>query len=246
MYNFFVEKDKSPDGLYVIEGADYNHIKNVLRMKVGERIIISYNGKSDLCEIFDILPEYVQAKVLEENYNDTSLPIKIVLMQGLPKGDKIELIIQKAVELGVDEIIPVETERSVVKIDGKKRDGKIARWQAISESASKQSKRNFIPEISTILTFNEAIEKAKDFDLFIVPYECKDGMKATTEALSLIKKGMTVGVFIGPEGGISDGEIKKAEAIGAKIISLGKRVLRSETAAVITVGTVALYAEIKL
>ncbi len=246
MYNFFVEKDKTPDGLYVIGGADYNHIKNVLRMKVGERIIISYNGKSDLCEIFGILPEYVQAKVLEENYNDTSLPIKIVLMQGLPKGDKTELIIQKAVELGVDEIIPVETERSVVKIDNKKKDGKIARWQAISESASKQSKRNFIPEISPILTFNEAMERAKDFDLFIVPYECKEEMKATAETLSLIKKGMTIGIFIGPEGGISDGEIKKAETIGAKTISLGKRVLRSETAAVITVGMVALYAEIKL
>ncbi len=245
MFNFFVDKEKENDR-YQINGCDYNHIKNVLRMKEGEKLIVSNNGKSDLCEIESFNDSEVFVKVIEENYNDTSLPVKIVLMQGLPKSDKMELIIQKTVELGVDKIIPVETSRSIVKIENKKKDGKTARWQAIAESAGKQSKRNYIPEISPILTFREAIERAKEFDLFIVPYECKDGMTATKETLSLIKKDMTIGIFIGPEGGISEEEINRAESVGAKVISLGKRILRTETAAITAVGMIMLYAEMKI
>ena len=126
------------------------------------------------------------------------------------------------------------------------KDGKIARWQAIAESAGKQSKRNYISTVCPVLTFKQAIEKAKEYDLFIVPYECKEGMKATEETLSSIKKDMTVGIFIGPEGGISDEEISIAEQNGARIISLGKRILRTETAAITAVGMVMLYSEIKL
>ncbi len=245
MFNFFVDKEKEKDR-YQIIGSDYNHIKNVLRMKEGEKLIVSNNGKSDLCEIEGFIDSEVLVKVIEENYNDTSLPVKIVLMQGLPKSDKMELIIQKTVELGVDKIIPVETSRSIVKIENKKKDGKTARWQAIAESAGKQSKRNYIPEISPILTFKEAIERAKEFDLFIVPYECKSGMTATKETLSKIKKDMTVGIFIGPEGGISEEEISKAESVGAKVISLGKRILRTETAAITAVAMIMLYAEMNI
>ena len=128
------------------------------------------------------------AKIIEENYQDTELPIKICLFQGLPKSDKMELIIQKCVELGVYKIIPVEMSRSVVKIDDKKKKPKVSRWQAISESAAKQSKRTIIPEINDILTYKQALQMAKDLDLIFVPYESKNGMVYTTNAIKEIKK----------------------------------------------------------
>ena len=158
----------------------------------------------------------------------------------------MELIIQKAVELGVYEIIPVETKRSIVKLDGKKADGKISRWQSISESAAKQSKRNVIPTVSQVLTFNQALEKAKQLDLVILPYENKEGMSATLNALKQLKSGMTVGIFIGPEGGFEQSEVDACEQIDAKIISLGKRILRTETAAITTLSMLMLYCEICL
>jgi 16S rRNA (uracil1498-N3)-methyltransferase len=136
--------------------------------------------------------------------------------------------------------------RCVVKIDDKKKKSKVARWQAISESAAKQSKRTIIPEISEVLSFKQAMEKAKEMDVFIVPYENKDGMKATKNALSEIKKGMSVGILIGPEGGFDEKEVNEAFEIGGKVISLGKRILRTETAAITSVSMCMLYAEMNL
>ena len=231
MYNFFVNKNQKLNDKYVITGTDFNHIKNVLRMTVGDTFLVSENGISNLCEIECFDNESVVAKIIEENYNDTNLPIKIYLFQGLPKGDKMELIIQKTVELGVEGIIPVEMNRCVVKLDDKKKKSKVSRWQTISESAAKQSKRNTIPEIFDVLTYKQAMEKAKEMDLFLVPYESKNGMEDTKTALSQIKSGMSVGILVGPEGGFDDKEVEKLITFNnLKPISLGKRILRTETA----------------
>ena len=245
MYNFFTENQKF-NGKFNITGGDYNHIKNVLRMKIGEQFLVSQGGTSHLCELERFESDSVVAKILEENYQDTSLPIEIHLFQGLPKADKLELIIQKTVELGVNKIIPVEMKRSIVKLDDKKKDGKTARWQAIAESASKQSKRTSIPTVETAITYSKALELAKDLDILIVPYESKNGMQDTTSALKEIQAGMKIGVLIGPEGGFDDKEIEKAKELGAKIISLGKRILRTETASITAVAMLMLYAETSL
>ena len=245
MYNFFVESDKINNYFY-ITGQDYNHVKNVLRMKVGEEFLVSYNGVSNLCRLTEFLENSVVAEVIKENYQDTSLPITLYLFQGLPKSDKMELIIQKAVELGVSEIIPVETTNCIVKLENKDKIKKVSRWQAISESAAKQSKRTLIPQISNVLSFDEALKLADNLDLFLVPYECKNGMEETKNALNAIKKGMKIGVFIGPEGGFTEKEIAKATERNAQVISLGKRILRTETAAITTLSLLMLHAEMNL
>lgn len=246
MFNFFVKENMREGDCYLITGNDYNHIKNVLRMNIGDKFLVSDNGQSHLCEIENILNDTVIAKIINENYNDTSLGINIFLFQGLPKADKMELIIQKCVELGVTGIIPVEMENCVVKLEEKKKASKVARWQAISESAAKQSKRNIIPKIYDVLSYKNALKMAKDLDLLIVPYENEKGMTATKETLLKLKKGMNVGIIIGAEGGFSQKEITNAKEIGADIISLGKRILRTETAAITATAMCMLYCETEI
>ncbi len=246
MFNFFIDNGAETDGVFIISGADYNHIKNVLRMRVGDSLLVSCDGASHLCAIERFEADAVAVKIIEKNFQNTSLPISVTLFQGLPKGDKLELIIQKAVELGADRIVPVEMSRSVVKIEPKKREAKRARWQAVAESASKQSKRVNVPEVLAPIPFKLALEMAKELDLMLVPYESKEGMQATANALAEITAGMKVGVFIGPEGGFDDGEIALAENAGGKTVSLGKRILRTETAAITALSMLMLYAEIKL
>lgn len=246
MFNFFIKDNQRQNDCYFISGTDYNHIKNVLRMVAGDIFLVSENGISNLCKIESFEKDFVVAKIIEENYNDTNLPIKIHLFQGLPKGDKMELIIQKTVELGVESIIPVEMSRCVVKIDEKKKKSKQQRWRAISESAAKQSKRNTIPEIENIVTYKQAMVRAKEMDLLLVPYESKNGMTETKEALSQLKSGMSVGILIGPEGGFDEKEVDQAFENGGKVISLGKRILRTETAAITAVSMCMLHAEMYL
>lgn len=243
MFNFFADENAKQNSQYIINGADYNHIKNVLRMEVGDTCLISCDGKSALCEISAFYEDAVCLNIIEEDYNDTELPIKIYLFQGLPKGDKMEYIIQKCVELGVFAIIPVEMKHCVVKLDDKKAKSKQARWQSISESAAKQSKRNIIPEIMGVSSFDKAIEFAKSLDMIMVPYENKEGMKATVEALENLKNVKSVGIFIGPEGGFDEKEITKTLNANAKVISLGKRILRTETAAITSVSMCMLEIE---
>ncbi len=243
MFNFFCDKEKRLDGHYIIDGPDFNHIKNVLRMDIGDTCLISCDGKSDLCSIDAFLGDAVYLEILEEDYTDTELPAKIYLFQGLPKGDKMEYIIQKCVELGVYGIVPVEMKHCIVRLDNKKAKAKQTRWQSISESAAKQSKRNIIPEVSEVCSFSKALEFAKGLDLILVPYENKEGMNATKEALSQLEKAKSIGIFIGPEGGFEKGEIEKALQNNAKIISLGKRILRTETAAITAVGMCMLQIE---
>ena len=243
MYNFFITQEYFFDSKAIISGNDYNHILNVLRLKVGDQILISVDNKSHLCSIENFENEHVICKIIERDYQDTNLPIDIYLFQGLPKSDKMELIIQKAVELGVHTIVPVQTERSVVKIEPKKVKAKTERWQAIAESAGKQSKRTFIPKVLDVASFKGAMEFAKTLDMFILPYENASGMQATKNVLSELKSGMKVGVMIGAEGGFSQKEIDLASTFGAKPISLGKRILRTETATITTLSMLMLYAE---
>lgn len=243
MFNFFVNESQKQDNCYIITDNDYNHIKNVLRMDIGEKLLVSLNDKSDLCEIDAFENEAVIVKILEENYNNTELKTKIYLFQGLPKNDKMEFIIQKAVELGVYSIIPVEMNRCVVKLDDKKKSSKQTRWQAISESAAKQSKRNTIPEVSQVINYKQAVEFAKKLDLFLVPYENQDGMISTKKALESLYECESVGILIGPEGGFEPKEIELAKENGGKIISLGKRILRTETAAITAVSMCMLNIE---
>lgn len=246
MYNFFVNGESRQGDLYIITGSDHNHIKNVLRMKAGEKFLVSDSGVSHLCELESVDGISSVARIIEENFQNTELPIKIYLFQGLPKSDKLELIIQKTVELGVTGIIPVEMNRSIVKLDEKKKSAKRERWQAIAESAAKQSKRNIIPEIFDVMTYKQAMEKVRELDLLLVPYENENGMKATAGALSKIKVGSSVGILIGPEGGFEDKEVAQAIEEGGISISLGSRILRTETAAIASVGMCMLYAEMNL
>lgn len=245
MYNFFVNESEKQGNCFIITESDFNHISNVLRMKTGDEILVSCNGQASLCKI-EIFSDYVRAEVIEENYHNTNLPIKIHLFQGLPKSDKMELIIQKAVELGVEEITPVEMNRCVVKIEEKKKKSKQERWQLIAESAAKQSKRVVIPKVNNIISYKEFLQRAEELSVLLVPYENKEGMKATKEALKEIKSGDTVGIIIGPEGGFDKKEIDLVTDKNGKTISLGSRILRTETAAIASVTMCMLYAEMEL
>lgn len=245
MFHFFASQPRTSSA-YVLDGENFNHLVNVLRIKVGENILVSFDGKTDLCSVTKIEQSSAIASVIEENYQDTALPISITLMQGLPKSDKMELIIQKAVELGADAVIPVETQNSVVKLIGNKKDNKINRWQAIAKSGAEQSKRNIVPKVGEVITFKQAIESAKDYDLVIMPYECENGVESTKSALSKIKSGMKIAVIIGPEGGFSEKEVLLAKEKGIETVSLGKRILRTETASITTLSMLMLYAEMYL
>ena len=246
MYNFFVDESARSGNRFRISGKDYNHICNVLRMQMGDTFLVSCNSVSCLCRLECIEDDTAVAEIIEEDYHNTELPVQFYLFQGLPKGDKLELIIQKTVELGVAGIIPVEMSRCVMKLDEKKKKSRRERWQSIAESAAKQSKRNVIPEVSDVVTYKQAMAKAAEMDLFLVPYENERGMAATREALSRIKPGMSVGILVGPEGGFEDKEIEQARDVGAAVISLGKRILRAETAAVTAVGLGMLHVEMNL
>lgn len=244
MFNFFAKENADITGRFYINGNDHNHIKNVLRMKPGENFFVSYEGKSHLCFLEDIDENTAVAKIVTENCQSTELPLYIHLFQGLPKSDKLELIIQKCTELGVSEITPAEMIRCVVKLEEKKKKSKTERWQAIAESAAKQSKRNLIPTVNPPLSFSAIMEKTEDFDVFLVPYESENGMISTKLALSKIKKGSKIAILIGPEGGFDEKEIAKCKEKNLSIISLGKRILRTETAAITCTGMCMLHSEL--
>lgn len=230
MYHFFVSEEQINGENAYIEGSDVNHIANVLRMKPGEELLISVKGDWDyLCKIVDIETDRVNLKVLE-SMEQRELPVNITLLQGIPKSDKLEMIIQKAVELGVSEIIPVKTKRVVVKIDEKKVDTKVNRWNAIAESAAKQSKRSIIPKVYEPMSIDNALEIVKDFGVKLIPYENADGIDKTRKILDGMDKTKDIVVFIGPEGGFEEAEVERIKNSGFEVITLGKRILRTETA----------------
>jgi len=232
MYQFFVEPHQICGKEITITGTDVNHIRNVLRMKPGEEIAVSngLDGREYRCGIVTIEEECVRCALRFVKEDGVELSSRVYLFQGLPKADKMELIIQKAVELGVYEIIPVAMKRCVVKLEEKKAASKIARWQGIAEAAAKQSKRRIIPVVGNVMTFKEAIQKASVMDVKLIPYELAEGMERTKELISSLKPGQDIAVFIGPEGGFEETEIADALDAGIEPVTLGKRILRTETA----------------
>lgn len=232
MYQFFVEDEQVQQDRICIVGGDVNHIGHVLRMKTGEKIRISdQSGRSYFCRILEITEEEVWAQIEDTDEMGTEFSHKVYLFQGLPKSDKMELIIQKTVELGVYTVIPVAMKNCVVKLDDKKAKSKVTRWQAIAESAAKQSKRSLIPEVKMPMSYKEAVAYAKKLDVKLVPYENEHGMAGTKAAMEQIKKGESVAVFIGPEGGFAPEEIEMVRD-EMQLISLGRRILRAETAGI--------------
>lgn len=231
MYHFFAEHENIHDTYIDIVGSDVNHIKNVLRLKEGDELLISSGDNVDYsCIISSISDECIKASITGIDETGNELPSKIYLFQGLPKADKMELIIQKAVELGAYAIVPVSMKRSVVKLDAKKAKSKVERWNLIALSAAKQSKRSIQPNVYDVCTFDEAVKMAKELDILLLPYECADGMEKTREIVGKIKPGQSIGIFIGPEGGFDRQELDVAKEAGCEIITLGNRILRTETA----------------
>ncbi|MBQ7839378.1 MAG: 16S rRNA (uracil(1498)-N(3))-methyltransferase [Lachnospiraceae bacterium] len=232
MYQFFVDASQIQGKRIVITGNDYNHIKNVLRMKIGEELAVSNgtDGKEYRCGIEEFGENEVICSLRFIKEDGLELPARVTLFQGLPKADKMELIVQKMVELGVYSIVPVATKRAVVKLDDKKAKAKVARWQTIAEAAAKQSKRRIVPRIGEVCTMKEALAQAASMDVKLIPYELSEGMKKTRELIEGVKPGQEIAVFIGPEGGFEEAEIALAEDAGFQAITLGKRILRTETA----------------
>jgi len=245
MYHFFVEPDQIFEKEAVIVGPDVNHIKNVLRLKIGEELSLS-NGIDEneyRVAIKEFTDDEVRCELRFIKEADVELPSKIYLFQGLPKGDKMELIIQKAVELGVYEVIPVAMSRCVVKLDAKKAEAKVKRWNGIAEAAAKQSKRGVIPQVHGVLSYKEALAYANDIDVKLLPYEMAEGMGKTKELIESIKPGESVAVFIGPEGGFGEDEVKLTVEKGFESITLGKRILRTETAGMTTLSILMYHLE---
>ena len=233
MQRFFVEPYQvlEEEHRITLTGPDLNHMKNVLRMRIGEEVWISDGSEKEYhCTIEEFQEDSAVLHILYAQESQYELPSRIYLFQGLPKGDKMELIIQKAVELGAYAVVPVETRRCVVKLDAKKAQKKVTRWQQISESAAKQSKRMLIPEVKNVMSWKEALAFAKGLDVVLIPYELAQGMKETREILAAIQPGQSVGIFIGPEGGFEEEEVRDAMEAGGKPVTLGKRILRTETA----------------
>ena len=233
MQRFFVEPFQvlEEEHRITLTGPDLNHMKNVLRMRIGEDVWISDGSEKEYhCTIEEFQEDSAVLHILYAQESQYELPSRIYLFQGLPKGDKMELIIQKAVELGVYEIVPVATKRAVVKLDPKKEKTKLARWQQIAEAAAKQSKRSLIPEIMPVISLREAFARSQKMQVRLIPYERAEGMEKTREILKGIRPGDEVAVFIGPEGGFEEAEIEEAMKAQIKPVTLGKRILRTETA----------------
>lgn len=231
MYRFFVEPSQIGEENITIIGADVNHIKNVLRMKCKEQIAISDGQEYEYyCIIEKLEEEQIIARIQEVVKNSQELPVRITLFQGIPKSDKLELIIQKAVELGVSEIVPVAMKRSVAKIDQKKAGKKVERFNAIALSAAKQAKRSIIPTVTMPMSWKEAVTYGKTMDCCLVPYEDARGISHTREVIRQLHGGKSIALYIGPEGGFDDSEIREAKEEGFEVITLGKRILRTETA----------------
>ncbi len=232
MYQFFVDPSQIQDKKIIITGGDVNHIKNVLRLKIGEEIAVKngVDGKEYRCGIEAFAQDRVICTLRFVREEGVELPSKIYLFQGIPKADKMEMIIQKSVELGVFEVIPVAVKRCVVKLDEKKASAKVKRWQGIAEAAAKQCKRGIIPVVREPVPMAEAVAYARGMEVKLIPYELADDMGHTKKIIEAIRPGESVAVFIGPEGGFEESEV--AEALAAEIlpVTLGKRILRTETA----------------
>ena len=246
MPKFFVNLEQVKEDKIKIIGNDVNHIRNVLREKVGNKLTIcnTYDMKDYLCEITKLDEEYIECQIKEELENNVESNIKVTIMQGLPKADKMELIIQKSVELGVFDITPIEMKRCVVKLNEKDKTKKIQRWQKISEVAAKQCGRNIIPSINSIINIKNVCNLLNEYDIVLIAYEnekettLKQVLKEIKQSYS--EKEIKIAIIIGPEGGIASEEVEILQESGAKSITLGKRILRTETVA-LSVLSVIMY-----
>ena len=231
MSKFFVQSNKINDNKILIDNEDVNHIKNVLRKKIGDEILIcdyekniNYN-----CKIKEILKNEIECEIISIKESESESNVKIDIFQGLPKFDKMELIIQKGTELGVNSFIPVSFKRCIVKIPEKDAYKKIIRWQKIAEVAAKQSGRDRIPLVKNIENVKNICKLFENYDIVLVAYE-NETKTSLKDALKNVKnKDVKIAVIIGPEGGIDESEIETFKKYGAKIITLGKRILRTET-----------------
>lgn len=245
MHQFFVESHQIGKEYIMITGEDVKHIQTVLRMKPGEEVRISDGEGGDyFCEIETVKTEEVRARILEKPAQSTELPSRIFLFQAIPKGERMEYVIQKAVELGVHEIIPVEMKYCVVRLDGKKKEKKRERWQAVAKSAAKQAKRSRIPQVRRVMSYQEAVDYALKCDYCLVPYENEAGMSGTRAFLDRLEPGKDISVLIGPEGGFSQEEIDFVRS-KMDVVSLGKRILRTDTAAITVMSMLMLEIEMK-
>lgn len=237
MGKFFVKKNQIINNEINIIGDDVNHIKNVLRYNISDSIIVcDEEGKNYDCEITSINKDSIICQIISEIESNAESSIKISIFQGIPKFDKMELIIQKSVELGAYDFYPTSMKRCIVKLNQDLINKKVERWQKISEVASKQSGRDIIPQVYNPISIDDVISKIDEFDLFIIPYEkeseisLKDILKKN-QYNDIIKSDFKIGILIGPEGGIDDFEIERLRNTNAKVVTLGKRILRTETVA---------------
>lgn len=245
MQKFFVESNQInvENNMIYINGEDVNHIKNVLRCIIGEHIEVCEKSASPnkyVVQITEMNHEKIICKIVEEVKKNNEPDTKIHIFQGLPKAEKMELIIQKCTELGVKSFTPVDMNRCVVKISGKDEDKKIARWQKISEVAAKQSGRDIIPKVERKISINQLASKCNQYDLVLVAYENEKNifLKDELKKIQGNKKGLNIAILIGPEGGITEEEIEIMKNANAKIISLGNRILRTETVAMVVSGII--------
>ena len=240
MFRYFCTDDNIKNNKVTVEGGDAKHLKTILRAQPGDKISVVTESKEYIAEIESINKEDLFCTLVEETVTNNETKINITLCQGIPKQTKMETIIQQNVELGVKSFIPLITERTVVKLNEKNREQKkLDRWQKIAKESAKQSKRNIIPEVNDIMTVKELIEKLKTEDaMVIVPYELED-VKLLKDVLQEPKQNYYI--IIGPEGGFDINEIEMLQEIGAHIVTLGKRILRTETAGVVT-SAIIIYA----
>jgi 16S rRNA (uracil1498-N3)-methyltransferase len=239
MNRFFVDKEQILDNRIKILGNDVKHIKDVLRLGMGDKVEIVCDGKIYTCKILDLKSNMINTIILDNYKGKNEPPIHIALYQSIAKGNKMDFIIQKATEIGVEKIYPVITERTIVKIKNpKKEEGKVERWNSIAEEAAKQSKRDILPVVKNIISFNEMVDILKNETNIIVPYEMEDsyGLK---EALNNVGTG-EINIIIGPEGGFEEEEINKLRSIKGQVVTLGPRILRTETAGLV-VSSIVLY-----
>lgn len=245
MPKFFVTNEQIQNKEVIIQGEDVNHIKNVLRKKIEDEITVCNVdiSKDYLCQITKIEEKVIRCNLLEKLENNSESNIKVTILQGLPKADKMEWIIQKAVELGVYDIIPIEMKRCVVKLTEKDKIKKIQRWQKIAEVASKQSGRNIIPKINPIKSIKNICNLSQEYDIVIVAYENERENQLRHELQKVKakqKEDLKIAILIGPEGGIDKEEINLLKEQGAKIVTLGNRILRTETVA-LTILSIIMY-----
>lgn len=246
MQRYFT-KEKNWDEKYVyIVGDDAHHINRVMRMKIGERIICNHpDERAAICEIIDISKEAVKVEIIEWIDDNAELPVSITIAQGLPKGNKLEIILQKGTELGANNFILFEGDRSIAKWDKKKSDQKLNRYRKIVKEASEQCHRNKIPEID-VIPLQTILENGSDYDIMMYAYEeeaKKDQFSSFAKALSSIKPGQKAIIFIGPEGGFSEREVDLFHKYDCQAIRLGARILRTETASLYALASVSYHFE---